>query len=161
MNNQINVVCDVSKIYIVDVESFKFGDFGVLGVVDEDCVVFVCWLMCCQYLFLFGGILLWVEIIFMFGGVSGDLLCVVVMLGVSGIVIQVFGCGNVNVDMYEVIWYVIGQGILVVIFICVFYGCVLLFYGFDGGGVIFKVVGVVFVDDLSLQKVCILLMLVL
>ena len=40
MNNQINAARDVTKTHTSSVETFKSGDFGVLGIVDYDRVVF-------------------------------------------------------------------------------------------------------------------------
>jgi len=161
MNNQINAARDVSKTHTADVESFKSGDFGVLGVADEDRVVLARRPMRRQHLPLLGGTLPRVEIIPMFGGASGDLLRAAVTLGASGIVIQALGCGNVNADMYEAIRHATGQGIPVVISTRVPHGRVSPSYGFDGGGATLKAVGAVFADDLSPQKARILLMLAL
>src|SRR5205814_495641 len=40
LNNQINAARDVTKTHTSDVEAFKSGDFGFLGTVDDDRVVF-------------------------------------------------------------------------------------------------------------------------
>lgn len=159
MNNQINAARDVSKTHTADVETFKSGDFGVLGVADEDRVVFARRPLRRQHLPLLGGALPRVEIIAMFGGASGDLLRAAVALGARGIVIQALGFGNVNADMFDAIRQAIGQGVPVVISTRVPNGRVLPSYGFDGGGATLKAAGAIFADDLSPQKARILLML--
>lgn len=159
MNNQINAARDVSKTHTADVETFKSGDFGVLGVADEDRIVFARRPLRRQHLPLLGGVLPRVEIIPMFGGASGDLLRAAVALGARGIVIQALGFGNVNGDMFDAIRQAIGQGVPVVISTRVPNGRVLPSYGFDGGGATLKAAGAVFADDLSSQKARILLML--
>ncbi|HTJ93812.1 MAG TPA: asparaginase, partial [Pararobbsia sp.] len=40
LNNQINAAREVTKTHTSDVETFKSGDFGFLGTVDDDRVVF-------------------------------------------------------------------------------------------------------------------------
>jgi L-asparaginase/Glu-tRNA(Gln) amidotransferase subunit D len=40
LNNQINAAREVTKSHTSDVETFKSGDFGVLGVADDDRVIF-------------------------------------------------------------------------------------------------------------------------
>lgn len=159
MNNQINAARDVSKTHTADVETFKSGDFGVLGVADEDRVVFARRALRRQHLPLLGGALPRVEIIPMFGGASGDLLRAAVALGARGIVIQALGFGNVNADMYEAIRQAIAQGVAVAISTRVPNGRVLPSYGFDGGGATLKAAGAIFADDLSPHKARILLML--
>ncbi|MCP1575141.1 asparaginase [Herbaspirillum rubrisubalbicans] len=159
MNNQINAARDVSKTHTADVETFKSGDFGVLGVADEDRIVFARRPLRRQYLPLLGGTLPRVEIIPMFGGASGDLLRAAVSLGTRGIVIQALGFGNVNAALYEAIREAIVQGVTVVISTRVANGRVLPSYGFDGGGATLKAAGAIFADDLSAQKARILLML--
>src|SRR6478672_10598669 len=40
LNNQINAAREVTKSHTSDVETFKSGDFGVLGNADDDRVIF-------------------------------------------------------------------------------------------------------------------------
>ena len=40
LNDQINAARDVTKTHTSNVETFKSGDFGFLGVVDQDRVIF-------------------------------------------------------------------------------------------------------------------------
>ncbi len=159
MNNQINAAREVSKTHTADVETFKSGDFGFLGVVDDDRVVFSRQPIRRQHIPLETATLPRVEIIPMFAGASGDLVRAAVSIGAKGIVIQALGFGNVNTDMYVAIEQAIGKGIPVVISTRVPNGRVSPAYGFEGGGSTLKAVGAVFADNLSPHKARILLML--
>lgn len=161
MNNQINAAREASKSHTADVETFKSGDFGLLGVIDEEQVIFSRQSTRRQHIPLRAAPLPRVEIIPMFAGASGELLRSALTLGAKGIVVQALGLGNVNREMYEAIQQAIAQGVPVVISTRVPNGRVSPVYGFDGGGSTLKAAGAVFADNLSPQKARILLMLAL
>lgn len=161
MNNQINAAREVTKTHTADVETFKSGDFGLLGVIDDDRVVLSRQSVRRQHIELLDKPLPRIEIIPMFGGASGDLLRAAVGLGARGIVVQALGFGNVNEEMYKAIKQAIAGGVPVVISTRVPNGRVLPAYGFVGGGSTLKSLGAVFADNLSPQKARILLMLAL
>jgi L-asparaginase len=161
MNNQINAAREVTKTHTADVEAFKSGDFGILGVIDEDRVVFSRHSARRQHVPLRPGALPRVEIVPMFAGASGDLLRAAVALGARGIVVQALGFGNVNADMFEAIREAIARGVAVAISTRVPNGRVQPAYGFDGGGRTLKTAGAVFADNLSPHKARVLLMLLL
>jgi len=159
MNNQINAAREASKTHTADVETFKSGDFGLLGVIDEDRVVFSRKCTRRQHVPLWVRVLPRVEIIPMFAGATGDLMRTAVSLGAQGIVVQALGFGNVNAAMFKAIKETIAQGVPVVISTRVPNGRVQPAYGFDGGGSTLKAAGAVFADNLSPHKARILLML--
>ncbi|MGJ3699738.1 asparaginase [Variovorax sp. AFSI2.2] len=161
MNNQIHAARDVTKTHTSEVESFKSGDFGFLGSVDQDRVVFSRSPLRRQHVALRGKALPPVEIVPMYGGASGAMLNAAVVQGAGGIVVQALGLGNVNVPMFEAIESAIRQGIAVVVSTRVPNGRVAPVYGFVGGGSTLKAAGAVFADNLSPQKARILLMLAL
>lgn len=161
MNNQINAAREVTKTHTADVETFKSGDFGLLGVIDQDRVVVSRKTLRRQHFQIEDGPLPRIEIIPMFGGASGDLIRAAVSLGAKGIVVQALGFGNVNEAMYLAITEAIAAGIPVVISTRVPNGRVQPSYGFVGGGSTLKAAGAVFADNLSPQKARILLMLAL
>jgi L-asparaginase len=161
LNNQINAARDATKTHTSDVESFKSGDFGFLGSVDDDKVVFSRSPTRRQHLRLTTAALPRVDIVAMYGGADGALLCAAVEGGAKGIVVQALGCGNVNAEMHAAIEAAIRCGIFVVISTRVPRGRVRPMYGFAGGGKTLKEVGAIFADDLSPQKARILLMLAL
>lgn len=161
MNNQINAAREVTKTHTANVETFNSGDFGFLGVVDDDRVVFSRQSTRRQYISLNTADMPRVEIVPMFAGANGDLVQAAASIGANGIVIQALGLGNVNLHMYESIKQVIATGIPVVISTRVPNGRTSPVYGFEGGGSTLKHAGAVFADNLSPQKARILLMLAL
>ena len=161
MNNQINAAREVTKTHTADVEAFKSGDFGLLGVIDEDRVVFSRHSARRQHVPLRTSALPRVEIVPMFAGASGDLVRAAVTLGARGIVVQALGFGNVNASMFAAISDAIACGVVVAISTRVPNGRVQPAYGFEGGGLTLKAAGAVFADNLSPHKARILLMLLL
>ncbi len=161
MNNQINAAREVTKTHTSDVEAFKSGDYGFLGVVDHDRVVFNRSPSRRQYIPLIQDKLPAVEIVSMYAGADGAMIDAAVASGVKGIVVQALGWGNVNKPMFAAIKNAISKGVSVVISTRVQNGRVLPVYGFEGGGKTLQQAGAVFADNLSPQKARILLMLAL
>lgn len=161
LNGQINAARDVTKTHTSDVETFKSGDYGFLGVVDSDRIVFARSPLRRQHIPLTEETLPAVEIVTMYGGADGRLLRSAVDSGAKGIVVEALGWGNVNIPMYEAIKYAIDKGVAVVISTRVPNGRVLPVYGFQGGGKTTKALGAVFADNLRPAKARILLMLAL
>lgn len=161
MNSQIHAAREVSKTHTSDVEAFKSGDFGLLGVIDEDRVVFSRQPTRRLHLPLREGALPRVEIVPMFAGARGDLLRAAVTLGARGIVVQALGLGNVNADVLAAVKEAVAQGVAVAIATRVPNGRVRPVYGFEGGGLSLRAAGAVFADNLSPHKARILLMLAL
>ncbi|MEJ8848306.1 asparaginase [Variovorax rhizosphaerae] len=160
LNNQINAAREVTKSHTSDVEAFKSGDFGFLGVVDDDRVVFARAPLRRQHLPLTRR-LPEVAIVPMYGGADGSMIRCAASNGARGVVVQALGWGNVSLPMYEAIREVIDAGVAVVISTRVPNGRVRPIYGFTGGGKTLQDAGAVFADDLSPQKARILLMLAL
>jgi L-asparaginase len=161
MNNQINAARDVTKTHTSSVETFRSGDFGFLGIVDYDRIVYSRAPVRRQYVPINAGTMPYVEIVAMYGGADGQLIKAAVDHGAKGIVVQGLGWGNVNLPMFAAIKEAIAKGVPVVITSRVPNGRVLPNYGFDGGGKTLVNAGAVMGDDLSPQKARILLMLLL
>ncbi len=161
MNNQINAAREVTKTHTSSVETFKSGDYGFLGEVDFDRVVFDRAPRRRQHVPIKVDTMPAVEIVAMYGGADGSLVQAAVDHGAKGVVIEALGLGNVNQPMFAAIKQAIGKGIPVVITSRVPNGRVLPNYGFDGGGKTLVDAGAVMGDDLSPQKARILLMLLL
>lgn len=159
LNNQINAAREVTKTHTSDVETFKSGDFGVLGTADVDRVIFYRAPLRRQHVELKGDALPYVEIVSMYGGADGKMLRAAVAAGAKGVVVQALGWGNVNIALHDVIKETIEKGVPVVISTRVPNGRVLPNYGFVGGGKTLKDVGAMFADNLSPQKARLLLML--
>src|SRR3954462_290200 len=164
LNNQINAAREAVKTHTSEVETFKSGDFGFLGVADNDRVIFYRAPVRRQHVPLRvpeGQHLPRVDIVPMFGGADGALIRAAVAAGSKGLVVQALGWGNVNVPMFEAVKEVLAKGIPVVITTRVWNGRVLPNYGFQGGGKTLQESGAIFGDNLSPQKARILLMLAL
>jgi L-asparaginase len=165
LNNQINAAREAVKTHTSDVETFKSGDFGILGMADEDRVVFYRAPTRRQHIALRalkeGEKLPRVDILASYAGADGALLRAALAAGAQGVVVQALGWGNVNVPLYEAIGEATKKGIPVVISTRVWNGRVLPHYGFKGGGKTLQEEGAVFADNLSPQKARILLMLAL
>lgn len=164
LNNQINAAREAVKTHTSDVETFKSGDFGFLGVADYDRVVFYRAPLRRQHIALRvaeGQHLPRVDIVPMYGGADGTFIRAALAAGAKGIVVQALGWGNMNVPMFEAVKEAIGKGVPVVITTRVWNGRVLPNYGFQGGGKTLQEAGAIFGDNLSPQKARILLMLAL
>ena len=161
MNNQINAARDVTKTHTTNVETFQSGQWGLLGAVDPDRVVWSRAALRRQHVPVRADSMPRVEIVAMYGGADGQLLKAAVDQGARGIVVQGLGMGNVNQPMFAAIKDAIGQGVPVVVASRVPEGRVLPSYGFEGGGRTLADAGAVMAGDLSPQKARILLMLLL
>lgn len=161
LNNQINAAREATKTHTSDVETFRSGDFGFLGVADHDRVVFARTPTRRQYIGLKGDALPRVDIVPMYPGADGTLFRAAVAAGAKGVVIQALGWGNINIALYDAMKEAIDRGVVVVISTRVLNGRVLPIYGFKGGGKTLKEAGAIFADNLSPQKARILLMLAL
>lgn len=161
MNGQINAAREVTKTHTSSVETFKSGDYGFIGVVDNDRVMFARAPLRRQFVPLKATTMPDVEIVAMYGGADGRLLRAAVDSGAQGIVVQALGWGNINIPMFSAVKYALSKNIPVVIASRVPNGRVLPNYGFEGGGKTLVDAGAVMADDLSPQKSRILLMLLL
>lgn len=161
MNNQINAARYVRKTHTANVETFNSGDFGFIGEVYPDRVIYAYQPVRRQHLALNEQEMPAVEIFPMYGGADGIALRNAVDRSVKGIVVQALGMGNMNQPMFEAVKYAISKDIPVVIATRVYNGRVLPNYGFEGGGKTLADAGAVMADDLSPPKARILLMLAL
>ena len=117
-----------------NVEAFKSGDFGFLGIVDFDRVIFARAPLRRQYIPLKADAMPYVEIVPMYDGADGRLIKAALDLGAKGIVVEGLGWGNVNQPMFAAIKEAIANGVPVVIASRVPNGRVLPNYGWEGGG---------------------------
>jgi L-asparaginase len=159
--NAVRICVDVTKTHTSSVETFRSGDFGFLGIVDYDRIVYSRAPVRRQHVPINAGTMPYVEIVAMYGGADGQLIKATVDHGAKGIVVQGLGWGNVNLPMFAAIKEAIAKGVPVVITSRVPNGRVLPNYGFDGGGKTLVDAGAIMGDDLSPQKARILLMLLL
>jgi L-asparaginase len=161
MNNQINAARSVTKTHTGDVETFKSGDFGLLGAIWDDKVLFSRRALRRQHLPIGSDAMPRVDIVAMYGGADGGLLRHAVDQGAGGVVVQAVGMGNMNVSLFEAVQYALGKGVAVVVATRVPNGRTMPVYGFVGGGKTTFEAGAVMSGDLSPQKARLLLMLLL
>jgi L-asparaginase len=161
MNGQINAAREVTKTHTSSVETFKSGDFGFLGGVDFDRIVYWRAPLRRQHVPIKTDKMPYIEIVLMYGGADGYLIRSALDHGAQGLVIESLGWGNVNKPMFTAIKDAIGNKVPVVITSRVPNGRVLPNYPWEGGGRTLVDAGAVMGDDLSPQKARILLMLLL
>jgi L-asparaginase len=161
VNGQINAAREVTKTHTSSVETFKSGDFGYLGEVDFDRVVYWRSPLRRQHVAIKTESMPYVEIIPMYGGADGYLIKAALEHGAQGLIVEGLGWGNVNQPMCAAIKDAITRHVPVVITSRVPNGRVLPNYGYEGGGKTLVDAGAVMGDDLSPQKARILLLLLL
>src|SRR5512140_3252853 len=91
LNSQINAAREVTKTHTSDVETFKSGDFGFLGNVDSDRVLFYRAPLRRQHVPLTQDKLPYVEIVAMYGGADGTMIRAAMTAGAKAIVVQGLG----------------------------------------------------------------------
>jgi L-asparaginase len=85
-----------------------------------------------------------------FTGDDGSILRILPDLGFKGVVLETFGRGNVPVEVYHVVKYLIEEkGVPVIITSRCFKGRVLGVYGYVGGGKSLADIGAIFAQELS------------
>lgn len=161
MNNQINAARNVTKTHTANVETFNSGDFGFLGEVYPDRVIYASSPLRRQHIPIRADKMPEVEIFAMYGGAEGAALRNAVDRGVKGIVVQGLGMGNMNVSMFEAVQYALSKKVAVVVSTRVHNGRVMPVYGHVGGGKMSVDAGAVMADDLKPAKARLLLMLLL
>jgi len=161
MNNQINSARYVRKTHTSNVETFNSGEFGFLGEVYPDRIMYASAPLRRQHIPVKAEQMPPVEIVAMYGGADGMALRSAVDRGAKGVVVQALGMGNMNEPMFEAVKYAISKNVPVVVSTRVYNGRVLPNYGFVGGGKTTFDAGAVMADDLSPAKARILLMLLL
>lgn len=160
MNHRINAARPVAKTHTSNVETFRSGEYGDLGYVDMDRVVFFHQPLRRQKLPL-PERLPRVDLVPMYPGADGSQVRHAVEAGAEGIVVEALGWGNVNEAMYEAIRDARGRGVPVVVATRVPHGRALPVYASKGGGKTLKELGAVFGGDLAPGKARVLLMLAL
>ncbi len=157
LNSQINAAREVTDTSKERFETFKSGQAGFLGYVDDDRILFIRKSMRRQTLPITGTPPP-VDIVAMYGGADGKFIDKAIESGTQAIVVVAEGIGNVNEEIYEAIKRARGKGIPVVISSWVPDGRVRPKYAFKGGSKTLAELGVVFANDLSPKKARILLM---
>ena len=159
MNDEINAAAEVTKTHTLALDTFKSLEFGPLGIVDQDNVIYYRQTHYPHIHLAPDHIETAVEIQKVYSGASSVFLNLMVDHGVKGIVLEALGRGNVPPQMVEGITNAVNHNIPVVITSRCPKGRVLDSYGYEGGGHHLKQLGVIFTENLSSQKARIRLML--
>jgi L-asparaginase len=157
LNSQINAAREVTDTSKERFETFRSGQAGFLGYVDDDRILFIRKSLRRQTLPI-AGTPPPTDIVAMYGGADGKFIDKAIESGTQGIVIAANGIGNVNVEMYEAIKRARDKGIPVVISSWVPDGRVRPKYAWKGGSQTLAQLGAVYANDLSPKKARILLM---
>jgi len=160
MNNEINAACEVTKTHTLHLDTFKSPEFGPLGIVDNDEVIF--------YRSINNRLHIETDtieenvyLIKVAAGMDSSLFEFCIEKGAKGIVIEGMGRGNIPPMMVEGVKKAIEKNIIVVLVSRCPMGRVLGTYGYEGGGKRLKDYGVIFGGNLNGQKARIKLMLAL
>ncbi len=160
MNNEVNAASEVTKTNTLSLDTFKSPEFGPLGIVDNDEVIFYRDIVNHHHIET-ENIESKVALIKCVAGMDSDLIDYCVDCGYKGIVVEALGRGNVPLEMFEGIKRSLDKNIPVVIVSRCPTGRVLDTYGYPGGGKNLRNIGAIFGNNLPGQKARIKLMLIL
>ncbi len=161
LNDHINAAREATKTHTLDVETFQSGEWGYLGALVKERVVFHRKPTRRLHLPLLAANLPAVEIVSMYAGASGALVRAAADGGARGLVVQAVASGHVNAAMFDAIVDVLQRGVAVVVATRIAKGGTRLGYGFAGSSQQLVQAGAVLSSDLSAWKARILLMLAL
>jgi L-asparaginase len=160
MNNEVNAASEVTKTNTLSLDTFKSPEFGPLGIVDNDQVIFYRNIVSHQFIDT-DNIEEKVALIKSVPGMESDILDFYLSSGYKGIVIESMGRGNIPPAMVPGVKKAISLNIPVVMVSRCPTGRVLDSYGYEGGGKHLRELGVIFGGNLPGQKIRIKLMLTL
>jgi L-asparaginase len=157
MNDEILAARDVVKTDTGRVQSFYSMDYGILGIIDSDRIVYYRETVRREHI--------WsdklepnIDLIKAATGMDGRFIEASVNHGARAIVIEAFGRGNLPPDLIPHLQAAIERKILVVIVSRAYTGRVLPEYGYDGGGLHLERIGCILGGDLKGNKARIKLM---
>lgn len=160
MNNEVNAATEVTKTNTLSLNTFQSTEFGPLGIVDHDEVIYYRDIIAKQHIDT-DIIEKKVALIKSVPGMESDVLNFYVDSGYKGIVIESLGRGNLPPAMISGIKKATENHIPVVMVSRCNTGRVLDTYGYEGGGRHLRNLGVIFGGNLPGQKIRIKLMLTL
>lgn len=160
MNNEVNAAREVTKTNTLSLDTFKSPEFGPLGIVDNDEVIFYRDIASHQHIDT-DRMENKVALVKCVPGMESDIIDFYIESGYKGIVIEALGRGNVPPAMMSGIIRAIKEGRPVAMVSRCNTGRVLDTYGYDGGGRHLRDVGVIFGGNLPGHKARIKLMLIL
>lgn len=160
MNNEVNAASEVTKTNTLSLDTFKSPDFGPLGIVDNDEVIYYRNKLQRQN-FTISEIEEKVALIKAVAGLDSKILDFYIDSNYKGIVIEALGRGNLPPEMLVGFKKAIEKKIPVVIVSRCPRGRVLYTYAYSGGGKNLRELGAIFGGNLPGQKARIKLMVLL
>ncbi|PIQ08657.1 MAG: L-asparaginase [Ignavibacteriales bacterium CG18_big_fil_WC_8_21_14_2_50_31_20] len=151
LNGEINAASEVTKTHTEDVETFRSLDFGSLGFVENGRVIFNRLPQKLETIEV-NKIISNVDLIKVYSGITDKFFKFSADSGVSGIVVEALGVGNVPPAAFDGIKYAVEKGIPVVLVSRCPTGETLDIYSYPGAGKWLKELGVIFTDYLNGQK---------
>lgn len=160
MNNEVNAAAEVTKTNTLSLDTFKSPEFGPLGIVDNDEVLFHRNIISHQHIKT-NTIEEKVALVKIASGMNSDILNFYIDSNYKGIVIEALGRGNIPPAMIIGVEKAIQSNMPVVMVSRCPTGRVLDSYGYEGGGRHLRELGVILGGNLPGQKARIKLMLAL
>lgn len=151
LNGQLNCASEVTKSNSMSLNAFKTPNFGPIGIVDNNRVIFYRNNIKKQTMSI-KELDSKVALIKCASGMDSGVINYYISEGNRGIVVEAMGRGNIPPLMVEGIENAINKGIAVVIVSRCFEGRVFDSYGYHGGGKELRNLGVIFGDNLPGQK---------
>lgn len=160
LNNEVNAASEVTKSHTLSLNTFKSMEFGPLGVVDSDEVIFYRDMVRHAHIDT-DHLEARVDLIKAVVGMDSGMIRFCVDRGAKGLVIEGMGRGNLPPMMLEGIDYALASDVRIVLVSRCPMGRVLDSYGYEGGGKGLRERGVILGGNLNGQKARIKLMLAL
>ncbi|MBK1810600.1 asparaginase [Clostridium sp. YIM B02505] len=150
-NGELNSAAEVTKVNSMALNAFRTPNFGPIGIVDNNRVIFYRDVYKESFLDI-KNITGEVTLLKCFAGMDSRLIDFSVASGDKGIVIEAMGRGNIPPAMVDGIKRAIDKGVVVVVVSRCFEGRVYDSYGYHGGGKELRNLGVIFGDNMPGQK---------
>lgn len=160
LNNEVNSARETTKSHTLSLDTFKSLEFGPLGIVDNDEVIFYRNIIKHEHIES-DHFVNEVDLIKSYVGIDSKYMTFALESGTKGFVIEAMGRGNVPPGLVPGIKQAIEKNIPVVIVSRCPMGRVLDSYGYPGGGKDLRNLGAIFGGNLNGQKARIKLMLAL
>lgn len=158
MNYQINAACEVAKTHTLNLDTFKSFEFGPLGIIDDEDVIYFRSTTQRKDYRLKNGVNDHTYLLKVYAGMTGELIDFCVEKQAKGIVLEALGRGNVPAVLMDAIRNARQHGVEIVIVSRCYGGRVLDTYGYLGGGKDLVKTGCILGGNLSGPKARILLM---
>ncbi len=161
MNYAINSAWEVTKTHTLNLDTFQSVEFGPLGIIDDEDVIYFRERTQRKALNLKSAFSDDVHLLKVYAGMGGELIDALVDSGAKGIVLEALGRGNVPATMMDAIKNARQAGVAIVIVSRCIGGRVLDTYGYIGGGKDLVRHGCMLGGNLSGPKARVLLMVAL